>query len=272
MTRRIAAGEGGSLTGMLRIVVLGLSLLLLVVGVALLALGPLFFRMRLVDLATAMDGMQQVALWSLIGAVGLGLVGLVLAFVGAKHRAGIVGVLLVAASGMAAGGVYGRTVSRDDLPPIHDAQTDWSQPVAFTEATLKARAESGAVRVRDDALVPEGNGRWTGLPFSQAQAVVYGDIEPLVLTASPAAVAEAAVRAAERRGWRVTTRDIEGGVVEAVYRSPWYELEHDVAVRVVAEGSGSRIDVRATSRLPGHDMGANASLVKQMIDEIVMAL
>jgi hypothetical protein len=257
---------------MMRIVVLGLSAFLLLAGLALLALGPLFFRMRLVDLPTAMDGMQQLAMWSLVGAVGMGLVGLVLAFVGAKHRAGIVGVLLVAASGMAAGAVYGRNASRGDLPPIHDAQTDWTSPVAFTEATLKARADAGAVRVRDDALVPEGNGRWTGLPFSQAQAVVYGDIEPLVLNATPQMVAEAAVRAAERRGWRVTTRDIDGGVIEAVYRSPWYELEHDVAVRVVAEGSGSRVDVRATSRLPGHDMGANASLVKQMVDEIVMAL
>lgn len=257
---------------MLRIVVLGLSLLLLLAGGALIALGPLLFRMRLVDLVTAMDGMQAVALWMLVGAVGLGLVGLVLAFIGARHRAGIVAVLLTAAAGMAAGSIYGRDVSREDLPPIWDVQTDWSRPVAFTEATLKARAGAGAVRVRDDAMVGDGQGRWTGLPFAQAQAVFYRDIEPLVLKAAPGEVAGAAVRAAERMGWRVTTRDIDGGVVEAVFRSPWYELEHDIAVRVAPEGDGARVDVRATSRLPGHDMGANASLVKQMIDEIVLAL
>lgn len=257
---------------MLRIVVLGLSLLLLLVGGTFLALGPLLFRMRLVDLVTAMDGMQEIAFWLLIGAVGTGLLGLVLAFVGAKHRAGIVAVLLTAAAGMAAGGLYGRDISREDLPPIWDAQTDWNRPVAFTEATLKARAAASAVRVRDDALVGEGHGRWTGLPFSQAQAVVYRDIEPRVLNAPPAAVVAAAVKAAERMGWRVTTRDDDAGVVEAVYSSPWYELEHDIAVRVVPEGQGSRVDVRATSRLPGHDMGANASLVKSMINEIVLAL
>jgi len=257
---------------MLRIVVLGLSVLLLLVAGVLISLGPLLFRMRLVDLGTAMDGMQEAALWALVGAVGFGLVGLVLAFVGARHRAGIVAVLLVAAAGMGAGSIYGRDISRDDLPPIWDAQTDWSRPVAFTEATLKARATAGAVRVRDDAVVGEGQGRWTGLPFSQAQAVVYRDLEPRVLNVAPAAVSAAAVRAAERMGWRVTTQDLEGGVVEAVFRSPWYELEHDVAVRVVPEGQGSRVDVRATSRLPGHDMGANASLVKQMINEIVLAL
>lgn len=257
---------------MLRIVVLGLSLALLIAGGALIALGPLLFRMRLVDLVTAMDGMQQVAFWALVGAIGFGLVGLVLAFVGAKHRAGIVAVLLVAASSMAAGSIYGRDISRGDLPPIWDAQTDWNLPVAFTEATLKARAEAGAVRVRDDAIVGEGLGRWSGLPFSQAQAVVYRDIEPLVMNAPPAAVAEAAAKAAERMGWRVTTRNIDAGVIEAVFRSPWYELEHDVAVRVTAEGQGARVDVRATSRVPGHDMGTNASLVKQMINEIVLAL
>ena len=56
-------------------------------------------------------------------------------------------------AGMAAGGIHGRDVSREDLPPIWDVQTDWTRPVAFTEATLKARSAAGAVRVRDDALV-----------------------------------------------------------------------------------------------------------------------
>jgi hypothetical protein len=35
---------------------------------------------------------------------------------------------------------------------------------------------------------------------------------------------------------------------------------------------GSRVDVRSTSRLAGHDMGENAAMVKQLLDEIVMAL
>ena len=72
-------------------------------------------------------------------------------------------------------------------------------------------------------------------------------------------------------GCTVTVKDLESGVVEAVFRSPYYELEHDIAVRVTPEGAGSRVDVRAVSRVPGHDMGQNAALVKQLIDEIVLA-
>jgi fatty-acyl-CoA synthase len=76
----------------------------------------------------------------------------------------------------------------------------------------------------------------------------------------------------ERLGWRGTRTNPDSGVVEGLYRSPWYELIHDVAVRVVMEGQGSRVDIRAVSRLPGHDMGENASLVRQLINEIVLAL
>lgn len=272
MTRTSPLDRGGQAMGAVRVTVLVLAVFLLILGGALLALGPLLFRMRLIDLVTAMEGVQLVAFWCLAGAVGLGLLGLVTAFIGSKHRAGIVAVLVTAAAAMGAGSIYGREVSRDDLPPIYDAQTDWSRPVAFTEATLKSRADAGAVKVRDDAIVGEGNGRWTGMSFADAQAAFFKDVKPLLLNAPPADVTAAAARAMERMGWRVTNSDAAAGVVEGVFRSPWYELEHDVAVRVTMEGQGSRVDIRATSRVPGHDMGGNAMLVKELTDEIVLAL
>jgi hypothetical protein len=273
MTRITALEDrSGGPVGVTRVALLVVAILLLVIAVGVLLAGPMLFRMRLIDLPTAMGSVQQLALYAFIAALGCGVIGLLMSFIGGKHRAGIVAVLVTAAAGMGAGSLFGRSVSRDELPPIHDAQTDWSRPVAFTEATLKSRAAAGAVRVRDDALVAEGEGKWGGKPFSEAQTGFYANIKPLLLDAPVARVAEAAIRAAERIGCTVTTRDLENGVIEAVFRSPWYELEHDVAIRVAAEGAGSRIDVRATSRLPGHDMGANAALVKQFIDEIVMAL
>jgi fatty-acyl-CoA synthase len=233
----------------------------------------MLFRMGLIDLPTARGPFMLATMWVMLGAVMLGLVGLVLAFVGGRHRSGIVAVLVTAAAGMSAGGIYSRAVvSPGDLPPIHDVQTDWSLPIAFTEATLKDRASTGAVRVRDDALVPEGRGRWTGMSFAAAQAALYDDLRPLVLDATPEATTQAAARAMQRLGWQVTRTDPEAGVVEGVYRSPWYELIHDVAVRVVMQGQGSRVDIRSTSRLPGHDMGENAGAVRQLLNEVVLAL
>jgi uncharacterized protein (DUF1499 family) len=174
---------------------------------------------------------------------------------------------------MAAGSLYNRSVSIAALPPIHDVQTDWSRPVAFTEEALRERASAGAVRVRDDAVVPEGNGRWSGMRFAEAQAEVYKDlVKPLTVKQSVAEAAAQAVKSAQRLGWRVTVNNPRGGLVEAVYHSPWYDLAYDVAIRMVREGEATRIDVRSTSRLPGHDMGENAAQVKQIIDELALQL
>lgn len=259
--------------GGIRVAVLFGACFLFVASVAMMIIAPFLFRLGVVDLVTAMGVIQKAALWSAVGAIGLGVVGLVLSFIGAKHRAGIVAVLVTAAAGMAAGGLYGRVMQREDLPPIYDVQTDWNLPVAFTEATLKEREKAGAVKVRDDAMIGEGHGRWSGMSFAEAQSKFFDDVKPLVLPGSEPDVTRAAAKAAERMGWQVTKMDPESGVVEAVYRSAWYELAYDIAIRVFPDDKGgSRIDVRSTSRTAGHDMGENAALVKQFLDELVMAL
>ena len=258
--------------GGMRVAVLFGACVLFVASVALMVAAPFLFRWGVVDLVTAMGVLQRAALWTAVGAIGLGVVGLVLSFIGAKHRAGIVAVLVTAAAGMAAGGLYGRVMQREDLPPIHDVQTDWNLPVAFTEATLKEREKAGAVKVRDDATIGEGHGRWSGMSFAEAQSKFFDDVKPLVLQAPLPDVTRAVAKAAERMGWQVTKADPDSGVVEAVYRSAWYELVYDIAIRVFPEQTGgSRVDVRSTSRTAGHDMGENAALVKQLLDEIVMA-
>jgi uncharacterized protein (DUF1499 family) len=66
--------------------------------------------------------------------------------------------------------------------------------------------------------------------------------------------------------------DPPGGQVEAVHYSRWYGLPSDIAVRISPDETGSRIDVRAASRQAGSDMGANASLIKSLIDEVSFAL
>lgn len=273
MTRTDVSGESERQGGGIRVAVLFGACVLFVASVVLMIAAPFLFRWGVVDLATAMGFLQKAALWSAVGAIGLGVVGLALSFIGHKHRAGIVAVLVTAAAGMAAGGLYGRAMSREDLPPIHDVQTDWDLPVAFTEATLKEREKSGAVKVRDDAMIGEGHGRWSDMTFAAAQGKFFDDVKPLVLQAPVPQVTHAAAKAAERMGWQVTKSDPDFGVVEAVYRSAWYELVYDIAIRVMPEeAGGSRVDVRSTSRMAGHDMGENAALVKQFLDEIVMAL
>jgi len=255
-----------------RVRVLALGVLLFVVGILLIVAGPALFRMGLIDRDTGRFGMTGIAMYVLIGAVGIGLLGLVLSLLGKVHRGAIVAVLLMVAAGMGAGTLYAQSKMKEQLPPINDVQTDWALPVAFSEKTLRQRENADAIRVRDDAIVPEGNGDWSGLSFADAQKRFYIDIEPLkVKQAPPQATLEAAT-AARRLGWDVMLESPPDGMVEAVYRSPWYDLVYDVAVRVVPDGQGSRIDVRATSRTNDRDMGEAATQLKQLIDEMALQL
>ncbi len=255
-----------------RVAVLVLGLVLLAIGGVLLVAGPTLFRVGVVDLDGARNGVQHGAMWVMLGAVVAGAIGLLLSLIGRKHRAGIVALAIMIPAGMAAGSLYNRTVLIAALPPINDVQTDWTRPVAFTEATLRERAKLNAIRVRDDALIPEGQREWSGLRYAEAQAAVYGHLKPLIVKQSVAEAAAQAVKSAQRLGWQVTVNNPRGGVMEAVYHSPWYDLAYDVAIRLVREGDATRIDVRSTSRLAGHDMGENAAQVKQIIDEMALQL
>jgi uncharacterized protein (DUF1499 family) len=258
--------------GALRRAILGLGVILLVAGVALVAAGPFLFRAGIADLKTAMAGMGQAALGSFVAAGLAGVIGLFLSVAGKRQRGAIVGLLVLVAAGIGGGALFGQNVMRGEFPPIYDVQTDWGLPVAFTETTLQVRRAESAVQIRDDAIIPEGNGRWSGKTFAAAQTEFYRDLKPLVVNVQPADATVAAANAAKRLGWDVMLSEPPAGLVEAVHHSRWYGLAADISVRVVQDGQGSRIDVRSTSRQPGPDMGANASRVQQLLDEIAFAL
>jgi fatty-acyl-CoA synthase len=258
--------------GALRRAILGLGVILLIAGVAFVAAGPFLFRAGVVDLKTAMAGMGQAALGSFVAAGLAGVLGFFLSIAGKRQRGAIVGLLVLVAAGIGGGALFGQNVMRGEFPPIYDVQTDWSQPVAFTESTLQVRRAENAVQIRDDAVIPENQGRWSGKTFAASQAEFYKDLKPLVVKAQPADATVAAANAAKQLGWDVMLSDPSAGVVEAVHHSRWYGLAADISVRVTPEGQGSRIDVRSASREAGPDMGSNASRVQQLLDEIAFAL
>ncbi len=253
--------RGGSLAG---------SLVLGVAGIATLAAGPLLYRAGVLDLAASTGGIERWAMLEFGAAAAFALIGLVASLLTKRQRGAIVGILAVVATSVGFGTLFSQGELRQHLPPIHDVQTDWRQPVAFSESTLSAREAAGAVRVRDDAMVPADAGEWSGMSFADAQKDY--ELEPLLVKVPPAEATVAAADAARRLGWDVMLSDPPEGAMEAVHHSFWYGLASDIAVRVVAEGAGSRIDVRSTSRNSGGDMGANAGQVKALLDEIAFAL
>lgn len=266
------ASAGAGKSGMARVLVLAIGVLLFAVGIVLLVAGPTLFNMGLIERNFARFELTGVAMYVMAAAGVVGLAGFLYSLIGKKQRGAIVGVLLMTAAGVAGGTLYAQTMMKGDLPPINDVQTDWSQPVAFTEKALREREHVGAIRVRDDAVIPDGNGKWSGMTYAEAQKAFYVDVEPLKVKQAPPEATLAAVRAAKRMGWDVMMENPPEGMMEAVYHSPWYNLTYDIAVRVTPDGQGSRIDVRSTSRTDDRDLGESATQVKQLIDEIALEL
>jgi fatty-acyl-CoA synthase len=158
-----------------------------------------------------------------------------------------------------------------ELPAIHDVNTDWSDPVQFTEAALEERMDVGATNpVLDSPIVVDDGrrGRWAGMTFAEAQAIGYPDLASIELALDLPSAQAAAIDAMRsmnldiRRSW---IRDDEAGV-EAVATTAWYGLQDDVAVRLRSTGRGTTlVDVRSISREGHIDLGENAERVRRLM-------
>ncbi|MEA2937318.1 MAG: hypothetical protein QOC56_822 [Alphaproteobacteria bacterium] len=145
------------------------------------------------------------------------------------------------------------------LPWIYDITTDPIDPPRY-EALAR-------IRPRDANPII-----YAGLATAEQQAAAYSDIEPLEEDATPQDSFRAALAIVGKRRWRVVEarppqagRD---GRIEAFRRSWIIGIRNDIAIRVRADQSGSRIDVRSSFRYGPHDFGTNASLIRALIDDI----
>jgi hypothetical protein len=62
--------------------------------------------------------------------------------------------------------------------------------------------------------------------------------------------------------------DAAGGAIEAVTRSPWFGVRHELVVRVSpGRGAATLVDARSRSRdsWNGHDLGANAAYLRAFV-------
>lgn len=147
------------------------------------------------------------------------------------------------------------------LPPIHDITTDAINPPKY-EALAILRAGQGA----NDA-------NYAGLYSAELQHQAYPDIEPVTLDVSAQKAYDTTLALINRRRWRVVDARPpqppgREGHIEAVARTPIMGFRDDVVVRVVAEGEGSRVDLRSSSRYFTHDLGANAARLSSLIEDI----
>jgi hypothetical protein len=62
------------------------------------------------------------------------------------------------------------------------------------------------------------------------------------------------------------------GRIEAVARTAIMGFREDVSIRITADGEGSRVDLRSSSRYFESDLGSNAARVTRLIDDINSAV
>ncbi len=143
------------------------------------------------------------------------------------------------------------------LPPISDITTDFEHPPQFD---LLAR------------LRPRGRNDYPGEKTAALQREAYPDIVPLEEDAAPAVAYRAALAVVTKRKWLIVDERAPGprrdGVIEAVARTLIMGFRDDVVVRVSADDTGSRIDVRSASRYGVSDFGTNAARVRALLSDI----
>jgi hypothetical protein len=147
------------------------------------------------------------------------------------------------------------------LPAIADVTTDVADPPAFSRSRAALAARGGTVP-RDPPAATRTQ-----------QRRAYPRVASLTLDRPPAETFEIAIRAAERRGWRILDRSPPGGRTgngrfDAVDRTLILRLPEDVTVRIQPLADGSRIDVRSASRIGPHDIGSNADRIRRFLDAV----
>ena len=153
------------------------------------------------------------------------------------RRRGFVAALLALGIGVAAAWAPINWLLRSrDVPRINDITTDTANPPPLV-VTLQ---------LRQNAPNPPSYG---GDSVASQQRAGYPDIQPIVLNVPPAEAFKKVDRVAMAMGWDVVARAPAEGRIEAVDTTKWFGFHDDIVVRIKAEGSGSRIDIRSKSRV-----------------------
>lgn len=166
-----------------------------------------------------------------------------------------------------------------NLPPIHDVQTDWSDPVRFSDAIMSERSKvEGVNPVEDDPVISEqAEANWpdmVGRRVAEVQAEKYEKISTLITVVEPEKVYVATTLTLDELGIEIV-HEKKGPnvyVVEGTYTTRLFGFKDDVAVRIRPKGKGSEIDIRSTSRVGLSDVGVNFERVYAILERLKLRL
>lgn len=137
------------------------------------------------------------------------------------------------------------------LPLIHDITTDTDNPPMFVDLLSQRAGAPNDVT-------------YGGIDVAALQKRAYPDIAPITSTLSVAESHAKALRALQTLGLKIAAEKAAEGRIEATATTFWFGFVDDVVIRIVPEGTGSRIDIRSLSRVGRSDVGANAARVRAL--------
>src|SRR5262244_930046 len=142
---------------------------------------------------------------------------------------------------------------RQTVPPIHDITTDTGNPPAFVAVVLLRQGEG---------INPVA---YEGGKIAEQQQRAYPDVVPLTVGLAPDVAFARALDTAQQMGWTIVASDKSAGQIEASQRSRWMGFTDDIVVRIAPANSGSRIDLRSSSRYGRSDFGVNAERIRDYL-------
>ena len=222
----------------------------IVSAVAVAATGPAYRAG--VDLGTVFFVMFPIGVYAAMAAGALAVVWLIVAVV-RRSSAGL-GLVIAALvmGGVAAAFPISMRTTGQSVPPIHDITTDTANPPAFVAiAPLRADSANGVDYKADQNVEPT----------KQA----YPDLQPLVTDVPPVEMFKRAEAVARSMGWEIVAAEAAEGRIEATDTTLWFGFKDDIVIRIVAEGEGSRLDVRSMSRDGKSDLGKNAERIRKFL-------
>ncbi|MDP2373315.1 DUF1499 domain-containing protein [Reyranella sp.] len=221
-----------------------------VAGLIVAAAGPLHRYLGL-DIEAAI-AVFRYGFYVAVAGVALGLATIVPTRPGDRRR-GFVAAFLAIVIGVAGAWVpVSWFLWSQQLPVINDISSDIADPPAMV----------ALLQLRRGAPNPPA---YPGAATAVLQRDAYPDIVPIVLPVAPAEAFKRVDRVAMALGWDVVARAPADGRLEAVDTSEWFGFRDDIVVRIRAEGTGSRIDIRSKSRAGESDLGVNARRIRVFI-------
>ncbi len=130
---------------------------------------------------------------------------------------------------------------------IHNISTDIDNPPQFIAAVEQRGPDSNPLEYTSE--------------IAAIQQKSFPEVGTISTNQTPLQAFENSLAIAESLGWKVYSQNDDQGRIEAVDTTFWFGFKDDIAIRITATNSGSKVDLRSVSRVGVSDLGANAKRI-----------